>query len=190
MALDISNFNIQTRIEKNLRDVAVNPHEMTQACFEIQNYLISPLSEIESSLGRASWLAQLGTLQRILLKLSDAEKSHKECLRLLLANPTTSDKVLAAQIRLAHVYQWQRRFELSNELFFETLGKLKSSANRLLLSFGWQHQGKNLFDQGLFKEALECFYEALRIREELQKSDLMESTELSIKITLEQISKA
>ena len=190
MALDISNFNIQTRIEKNLRDVALNPSEMAQACFEIQNYLKSPLSEIESPLGRASWLAQVGTLQRILLKLEDAEKSHKECLRLLLANQATSDKVLAAQIRLAHVYQWQRRFDLSNEVFSKTLLALKPSANKLLLSFGLQHQGKNLFDQSLFKEALECFYEALEIRKDLKKTDLMESTELSIKVTLEQISKA
>lgn len=190
MALDISHFNIQTRIEKNLRDLAVHPSQMLQACFSIQNYLKSSLSLSEGPLGKAKWLAQLGTLQRILENLEDAEKSHKECLQLLLANQGSSDKVLAAKIRLAHVYQRQKRFSLSNELFVNALAELKNSANQVLFSFGLQHQGKNLFDQGLFQEALEHFQRALEIRKKLQNQELTESSELAINETLLHLSKA
>jgi tetratricopeptide (TPR) repeat protein len=187
MPLNLSLFNTKTHFDSDLNDVADNTHEMSQACLEIKNYL--KINNIEP-LERASLLALLGSFQRILKNLLEAEICHLECLQLLKAHQAAERRILASNLRLAHVYQWQKRFQESNQLFTQTLSALEASQDQEMLSFGLQHFGKNLFDQNRYHEALECFERALIIRQNLKDEDLMESTRLSIKETLKKISKA
>ncbi len=65
--------------DENLRDIAVEPESMRAACEELRNSL---LNEQDLDI-RARMLAQLGSFQRILNNLQEAEDCHVQCLKLL-----------------------------------------------------------------------------------------------------------
>jgi hypothetical protein len=55
---------------------------------------------------------------------------------------------ISQQIRLAHVYQWKKNFNLSNMMFEEILKTCEREEGLgALIDFSWQHAGKNYFDQ-------------------------------------------
>lgn len=184
MSLQLSRFNLKTTFDNNLRDVPDNTHEMGLACQAIEDYL-----KIENSpLTRATWLGTLGSFQRILKLLTPAELSHQECLQILLKNSADQRRIYAAHLRLAHVYQWQERFTESNQLFSETVMNVQKLEEPILLSFCYQHQGKNFFDQKRYSEALNCFKLALEIRELSGDLELIESSRLAVNKALSRVS--
>lgn len=81
-----------------------------------------------------------------------------------------------AALRLAHVLQWQRRFELADALFRAGRERADATAgsaaagtreHRVAVAmryFARQHGGKSLFDQGRYDEALGMFADALALR--------------------------
>lgn len=175
MSLELSRYNLKTSFDRNLRDVPENTHEMGLACQDIEVYLQNE----ESPLTRATWLGTMGSFQRILKLLTQAELSHQECLQILLKNSADQRRIYAANLRLAHVYQWQERFSESNRLFEETLWDVQKLQEPVLLSFCYQHQGKNFFDQKRYAEALKCFHQALEIREASGDLELVQSSRLA-----------
>ncbi len=125
-------------------------------------------------------LATLGSYQRMLGLLKDAEASQLlalECIQKI--TDKNNLRFIAARLRLAQVYQFQKNFAKSNALFTECLKAAKESAkeskDQKIFSFALQHQGKNLFDQGLFARALAAFYRALEIRRGLIKLETTKS---------------
>lgn len=135
---------------------------------------------------RYNLLTQLGVAYRILKKLNEAEELLREALKLAeLSN--NQDRIFSAKIRLAHCFQWQKRFELSDVLFQELQNELFDK-HVLLQSFFWQHKGKNEFDQEHYSEAFACFEKALeiRVKNELPQ-DLIESSRIAISETKNRI---
>lgn len=130
---------------------------------------------------RMGWLRMLG----------DLEEAERIGWRSLAAagGPGAADEVQAAgaevclpieavgaALRLAHVLQWQRRFELADALFRAGRERADATARsaeadtrgyRVAVAmryFARQHGGKSLFDQGRYDEALGQFAHALALR--------------------------
>jgi hypothetical protein len=93
--------NLDCEFDENLRDVAVDPESIRAACTDLQNQLLCE-RDLDS---KARILAQLGSFQRILNNLSEAETCHLQCLELLNNIKSEPARIIAAKIRLAHVYQ-------------------------------------------------------------------------------------
>ena len=74
-----SKYNCTCIFDENLRDVAVDPASMSASCEDLRIKLLSE-QDLDS---RARILAQLGSFQRILNNLSEAEDCHVQCLKLL-----------------------------------------------------------------------------------------------------------
>jgi len=84
-------------------------------------------------------------------------------------------EAVGAALRLAHVLQWQRRFELADVLFRAGRERADATARsaaagtrgyRVAVAmryFARQHGGKSFFDQGRYDEALGMFAHALAL---------------------------
>lgn len=90
------------------------------------------------------------------------------------------------KLRLANTYQWERNFQKSNEMFEELVEIAEKYVEyKGYLDFVYQHNGKNLFDQEEYELALTNFKKALAIRIQKGNNELIQSTELAIKICSE-----
>ena len=173
----IGSYSCACVFDENLRDVAVDPKSMLAACEYLQTKLLNE-QDLNS---QVRILTQLGSFHRILNNLHEAENCHIQCIELLNKLAADSVRMVAAKIRLAHVYQWQKRFEVSNQIFLDCLLLAEGlSDNGEMKSFALQHQGKNLFDQKKYDEALKHFYEAMMIRARLKRDDLADSSRLAL----------
>ncbi|MDJ0634958.1 MAG: tetratricopeptide repeat protein [Xenococcaceae cyanobacterium MO_188.B29] len=86
-----------------------------------------------------------------------------------------------SQIRLAHVYQWQQDYRISEKLFTEAIASCQQNPHlKCYLDFAYQHMGKCKFDRQLYEEARYYFEQALSLR--LIKGDrsLIDSTRLAL----------
>lgn len=122
----------------------------------------SATSDIKKSI---SLLGMVGVYQRSLMMLDEAEKTLKKVLDVISENQLSIAFYAQNKIRIAHVYQWQKKFEMSNLIFEEIIDLcLKNEEASQYLHFAYQHHGKNLFDQERYQEAFELFERALKIR--------------------------
>lgn len=130
-------------------------------------------------------MGELGHYLETLDELSEAERYLLSALDLIKSESLSQRLELQQQIRLAKVYQHQKRFEESDLLYAELIRKCGSSEQgSYFLPFALQHAGKSLFDQRRFSEALEHFEKALKIRLAMQApEDQIESTKLAIEAT-------
>jgi len=88
------------------------------------------------------------------------------------------------EIRHAQLHQFAARLPQAQALLQGVIARCRSEATAsALLDFALQHQGKVLFDQGLYRQALGCFQEALVLRQLKKNPELMASTELAIATT-------
>ena len=86
-----------------------------------------------------------------------------------------------SQIRLAHVYQWQQDYRISEKLFTDVIASCQQNPHlKCYLDFAYQHMGKCKFDRQLYEEARYYFEQALSLR--LIKGDRSEidSTRLAL----------
>jgi len=122
----------------------------------------SATSDIKKSI---SLLGMIGVYQRSLMMLDEAEKTLRKVLDVISENQLSIAFYAQNKIRIAHVYQWQKKFEMSNLIFEEIIDLcLKNEEASQYLHFAYQHHGKNLFDQERYQEAFELFERALKIR--------------------------
>lgn len=137
---------------------------------------------------RLQLLSELGVAYRILRRFELAEAYLTEALKLAVLTDN-KEAIFAANIRLAHCFQWQKRFQLSNSIFNNLqMNFLNEVFNPVLKSSFWQHKGKNEFDQKNYEEALKCFEIALEIRIQHKLSqNLIESTQVAILETKERL---
>ena len=168
-------------VKKELHDISENPEKTKTKIKE----LYIELEGNEDIRKRISLLGQIGVNQRSILLLTEAELSFEEVLSLVSENNLSIAFQVQNEIRLAHVYQWQERYNLSNNLFEKVINTcLSQSEASQYLDFAYQHYGKNLFDQKLYFEALKFFEQALKLRSEKNASnELMESTREAIRVT-------
>lgn len=129
---------------------------------------------------------ELGVNLRQADRFSEAEDVLKKALEIVAEKNLGVASEVQQKIRLAHVYQEQRNFAESNALFEECLGLCQSNKLDHYYPFALQHQGKNLFDQKRYAEALEYFEKALKLRISVKApQDQIESTERAIERTRE-----
>jgi tetratricopeptide (TPR) repeat protein len=123
---------------------------------------------------------QLGGYARMLGDFAAAHAALAEALRLADALGDAGAR-LANEIRLAHVYQWERNFAAGDTLFAGVLARVAADpAQARYRDFAYQHAGKNCFDQGRYAEAHDLFQAALAIRREKGDPGLIHSTQLAL----------
>lgn len=140
----------------------------------------------EKNLAKKLHLMELiGMAARILTRLDEAEFFLKQALALSHNHPS-HNRFIQNLIRLAHVYQWKKKFDKSQLLFDQakTLLDEKPITEELQAAYH-QHLGKLYFDQQYFGKAQAEFSTALSIREKIYApKDQIESSRDSLLETL------
>ncbi|MBX3022535.1 MAG: hypothetical protein KF799_12755 [Bdellovibrionales bacterium] len=166
--------------DQNLREVPTNTNAVEHKISELKTQATS-----EDMKERAKALSEMGFYLRILGRLTEAEEAVDEALLLILKHALGPRLEVQAHLRLAHVYQWQKRFNLSNRIFKEmALYCMTEPGLTDMLDHVWQHTGKNLFDQQMYVEALKAFNKALTLRQKRgAAAELLESSATAIQKT-------
>ena len=180
MVQDEKGHDLSYHFDADLRDVPNAPVEMRQ---ETERMKAELSSDSISAYERLRLLGHLGVYLRMLGDLQSAEEWLTEAIA-LSEEVDRRMSALANRLRLAHVYQWQRRFDLSDALFKQAVAVCSGTPEFAdYLDFACQHFGKSLFDQGRYREAEGLFKKALHIREAKGDKDLIESSRLSLDVT-------
>jgi tetratricopeptide (TPR) repeat protein len=91
-------------------------------------------------------------------------------------------------IRLAHVYQWQQNYTLSEALFEEVITACQEDLDLTsYLDFAYQHLGKCKLAQNQDREARHYFEQALVLRLDKGDRSLIDSTQLAIAVVVTRI---
>jgi tetratricopeptide (TPR) repeat protein len=192
MPIDLNSFDLTYHFNEALREVFNSPSDVESACDALKNHLVQ-LEDVDSASAleeQAQTLAQLGGFQRGLGKLNEGEDSLTRSLELFQAIGASPTRLIAARIRLAHVFHWQEKFPEAEALFHACLEELEQMAGEeALKSFALQHLGKCYFDQARFEEAAQCFTKALELRTRLDQRELIESSRHALDQTLKAMSK-
>jgi tetratricopeptide (TPR) repeat protein len=170
-------FDISYAFDENLRDYPCNKEDMRKALTWIMECLEANSFEPQQHI-RMAGLA--GSLARILHDFETAHRNLEQALRLArIADEKRS--VTANELRLAHLYQWERQFGTSTAMFDTIIKNCETDAElETYLDFAYQHAGKNAFEQGNYEQAETFFKKALQIRNQKGNADLIESTELAL----------
>lgn len=180
-------FNMEFSIDEVLRERADDPSSMKQGV----KFLREKLEEADDVKVRASILSMIGTYERILIELSESEMAYVEAIELCKSE---GKKLLGLRIKLnlAVTYQWKKKFDKADNIFVETINKLKDTDEpklQKLLEFAYQNYGKSLFEQHRFDVAQENFVSALELRLASGDMNLIEDTQNCINKTKEFIEK-
>ena len=165
-------YNIDTRLDPDLRDIAVDPEEMRLALTEAQERL----AQEPEPRTRIALLGQIGVHSRVLGDLPVAERALSEAVQLAAELEDSRLEVVNA-IRLAHVHHWAAGYERAGALLDQVLTRCRRDPHlRSWTDFALQHLGKCLLDEGRVSEAVEAFEEALQLRLEKGDAELIDST--------------
>lgn len=176
----MSGYRTSYSFDENLRDVPDAPGEMALVVTHLKEELSRP--DLQGA-EEARLLGQIGVLSRMLGHLDEARSDFEKAVA--LCEQVGNGKArLVNSIRLAHVYQWQRRFDLSDPLFTEavSLCEIRSEFSEYL-DFALQHYGKSQFDQGNYAEAERLFVRALQLRLPKGDDSLVASSRLALEVT-------
>lgn len=171
--------------DENLRDVPDCSNTLQKYVEILQQkykHLKNPIDQIRA-------MGELGVYLRQLMKLNEAACIIEEALHLVNHHQLGIKLETQQKIRLAHVYQWQKDFIKSTQLFSDIIESCcQNTELNKYLSFAFQHSGKNLFDQGQYQEALLCFKEALDLRlKNNSPQDQIDSSKLAINVAKNKI---
>lgn len=171
----LAGLDLSYRYNQDLREVLNSPGDVERACGLLRESLQ------QSGVDQAKVFGQLGVYLRLLGKLEEAEYCLIKSVRTLESTKASASRVIAAWLRLAHVYQWQQRYAEAGAIFAATVEEARRLEDQgELESFALQHAGKNLFDQARYAEAQRFFEQALMIRERLNNADLIQSSRVAV----------
>ncbi|NDI35073.1 tetratricopeptide repeat protein [Chengkuizengella sediminis] len=143
-------------------------------------YLKDKLTIGENILNQAKLLGNIGTYLRIVDHLQEAEHYLVKAIK---CYQQVNDQLglFVNQLRLSHVYHWNKDYEKANQMFNELVIMVENDTKYInYKDFVYQHYGKCLFDQRQLDEALKYFLKALSIREDKNDDLLIQSTEKAI----------
>lgn len=171
--------------DEDLRDVPTYPSDLLKHVEKLQQeykFLKNPTDQIRV-------LGELGVYLRQLMKLDESERILEQALQLVNQYQLGIKLEAQQKIRLAHVFQWKKDFIKSTQMFSNIIEFCRNNTElNVYYTFALQHAGKNLFDQGQFKEALLHFNEALSLRiKNNYPQDQIDSTKLAIKGTRDKV---
>lgn len=180
----LENLNTDYTIGDDLREYLKKPAD-------VQKYIktkLEILEQLEKPNARVKALGELGAYSRMLGKLDQAEKYLGEAMKLVDENDLEPTWWATIGIRMAHVYQWQKRFELAQGMLKDILEACELIEQlEGYRSFARQHLGKLYFDMGDFEAALDCLEQAMADRENLGDEELVKSTSRAIQIVRERL---
>lgn len=131
-------------------------------------------------------LGELGVHLRSADRFTEAEAALQKALEIITEKSLGPGPEVQQKLRLAHVYQEERKFTESDRLFVECLRLCKQYHLDYYYAFALQHHGKNLFDQKRYEEALKFFEEALELRlQSKAPQEQIDSTRVAIDRTRE-----
>lgn len=167
-------FNTKYEFDNELKEVPKNPNEFIAAI----EFLIAK-AESSDKEEQGKILSKVGVMLRITGKLDESME------RLIEAEKLISDSriLFINRLRIAQTLQFKRQFQ-NAESDYNSLIVLAKSESEFedLIDFVYQHLGKCYFDQNRFQKALLNFERALEIRNKKQNQELIDSTELAIRI--------
>ena len=179
-------FDVSYYFDDRLRDIPNSPVQMQQAV----NFLQSEFAKSSDNISQQIYLAGLiGGYTRMLHDFEISEQALNTALQLCDRINDKRSKI-ANSIRLAHLYQWQQKYELSEAWFDKILKQCKNDSDLTsYLDFAYQHAGKCKCDRGKYKEAEYYFNRALEIRWQKGDRSLIESTQLALNVVQKFMSK-
>jgi len=169
--------NMNYTIGDNLREVPDDWEEFEKGILFWQQ----KLADASTNLEKAQYLSKLGTLNRIVGRLEMSFKQLTDA-QLIIRDLDDEKLYIVNEIRLATTLQFQGEFEAAEQIH-STLEHQINTNNRHhnLLDFIHQHKGKNYYEWGKLRLALEEFEKALSIRKIKGDEALIHSTEIAIK---------
>ena len=172
-------FNMSFHYGDDLREVPDDPEQMRKGIEWLQERLDG---EGNDDIQQAALMSQIGVFSRILGDLDNAEQMLIQA-HTLLKEMGSPIHAFATNLRLAVVFQWRKNYSKSDDIYFKSLKKIRTSKDPKVLKyldFVLQHYGKSKFEQGFFNEALELFMEGYEARLAKGDMDLISSTEAAI----------
>ena len=177
-------FDVSFHFDERLREVPNAPDEMQRAV----NFLLAQLEDTTTNPNQKVYLyGVIGVYARI---LGDFTLAHSALANAIALSEQLNDERLNTlnQLRLAHLYQWQQQYALSDHIFRKLLVRcVTNPALERYLDFVYQHFGKSKFDQGKYATAQKFFEEALTLRWRKGERSLIKSTQFALKITQQQL---
>jgi tetratricopeptide (TPR) repeat protein len=172
-------FTISFHIDDDLRDVPDDADSMIQAIAFLEDRLSRERSDAE----QRSLLGWIGVFARMTGDLDRAEAALQRALAMAV-EAGNRPAIIQSQIRLAHVFQWQQRFDDADSLFVSVIERCLSDEDlQRYLDFALQHYGKSLFDQRRYAEAAGTFQKVLDLRLAGGVEDLIASTRQALDAT-------
>ena len=111
-------------------------------------------------------MSELGNIARILGKLVESELILEKALREFAKTELSESFLMILSLRYAHVLQFQKRFAESNQIISKVIERCENETDlKSNLHLAYQYSGRNLFDQGYYKEALRFFEKAKSLQE-------------------------
>ncbi|MFD1360947.1 tetratricopeptide repeat protein [Lentibacillus salinarum] len=170
----------------NLREIPLNKMDMLYGMMYLQKQLNDTALDKHEK-GKLHGL--LGTYLRIVGELEES-KQHLNMAIDSFRELDRKQSVFVNQLRLANTYQWHNDFDTSNQMFYELVEAAENDPDYTQYKdFAYQHQGKNLFDQEKYREALDYFQKALELRKDHRNSELIHSTETAIEACEKKLAK-
>ncbi|MCX5964881.1 MAG: tetratricopeptide repeat protein [Cyanobacteria bacterium] len=170
-------FDASYHFDDDLHDIPNNPTEMRQALTFLQSQLDDDTIDLKY---RIQLLGLIGGYARILKDFSIAQQALDSAIDL---SELIGDMRLrtANLIRLAHVYQWQQDYRISEELFEAAIASCQQNSDlESYLDFAYQHVGKCKFDQQQYEAAQHYFEQAMSLRISKADQSLIDSTQIAI----------
>lgn len=175
-----SKFNLKTYFGDDLHDYLENPEDVKKF-IEIEIQKIDKLSDEE----KFKKISQLAVHYR---QLRDYDKAH-ELFKIASGyfENTNPKMEMLNYLRWADVFRFEKRFQEAYVLLNKVERLISTHCFFDYEDFYLQHLGKFYFDKNDYKNAIECFEKALRLRLKKNNSELISSTEFALKITKQKI---
>lgn len=175
-----SKFNIKNYFGEDLHDYLENPEDVKKF-IETEIHKIDELNDEE----KFKKLSQLAVHHR---QLRNYDKAH-ELFKIASGyfEQANSKMEMINNLRWADVFRFEKRFQEALDLLNKAKKLISTHSFFDYEDFYLQHLGKLYFDKGDYRNALECFEKALKLRIGKANPELISSTELALKITKQKI---
>jgi tetratricopeptide (TPR) repeat protein len=177
-------FDVSYHLDERLHEIPSSRHQMELAIDYLQEHLKTSEGDVPRQI---RLYGLIGVYARIvgdfplarvaLIKAIDLskERGDERCIALNL-------------LRLAQVYQWHHQYAVCDRLLADAFARFsKNSALKSDLDFAYQYAGKYHFERGSYGQALRYFQQALTIRLRKGNPASIEATQLTLKITQQQL---
>ncbi|MEO8211062.1 MAG: tetratricopeptide repeat protein [bacterium] len=183
---NLADFDLSISYDKNnLQEIPNNPDSYYKGILHFKKAAINEKDKLKKS----KILSRIGVMYRIHGDNLKSEKYLLSALNIIDKSKHKSYYVIAT-LRLAHTYQKQKKFNLSNRLFKELEVMCNENENlKDFLDYVYQHTGKLKFDMKRYEEAYWYFEKAFKLREAKGDKELLSSTDFAIQITKNKLKK-